>query len=260
VLISVLFKFSIRYQLLLAPILAILLADVLCRTVSSTAQLLVRVGLLVASGMLLLAAVLIVLVQHSFGVMGIDLAAALGLGAATVALATVGWRGSWPTTAAALAVSFFLTVPATLFAVRTLVLPEQGTQIARHLAQFGLDHGSVGFIGPPPLASKVRVCAGGRIGLQPLAALPTVEPAPFEAIVVRDERVVETRRGEWLVADVSQGYRNLPPVELANALWRGNLAAYLQQHRERFQLMIRVGSLSLPLGASEEAEPRSPRE
>jgi 4-amino-4-deoxy-L-arabinose transferase-like glycosyltransferase len=239
VLISTTSKFSVRYVLLVSPLLAVVVADLLVRAAPQSLALWTKASLAVVGIVLLAIEALGAMVQVQMHVGYLEMAGLVGLSGVTLLLAAVGLRGGWASATTSLAVSMFLLVPATLLALRSLVLPDQGTQIARNLARAGhLESALIRFLGPAPLASKVRVCSGGRAKLyQAGPARPDREVRTSVLIVRADQRGsidVESR----VVQPISQGYRDMPPNELAWAIWQGTLREYLDEHREEFQLVI----------------------
>jgi len=238
-LMSLTVKFSVRYQLLVAPFLAILLADALDRAdpvrLRRWFQWLLG-GALVA---LLALAGGVTLMTLPPTVAALDVLPLAGAGLLVVVLAVVGLRGADWSAASCLGVALFLMMPLGLLAGRRFILPDQGAQIAASLADLGcLRQGPIAFVGGPGLASKVRVCSGGQAQLVQCRAGPPDPLGNHAVAIVRREAAAGLERSGCVVMPLSAGYRDLPPARLAAAIVRGALPAFLAAHKEEFQLVI----------------------
>ena len=219
-LMSATLKFSIRYVLMASPLLAILLADALDRAEVARLHVWLKGLLTGVLGILVLLATASGMMAFQLGDTWLD-GAAVGLFLiACAGLAWVGLRGHHFATASCLGVALFLLLPLSFLAARHVLLPDQGTQISANLSRLGLlGQRTIGFIGSPAMASKVRVCSGGRARLEPLQPR-TAGVRPVAIVAARDAAGLNL--DGCRVRTVSEGLRALPIDEVAAGTLFGN--------------------------------------
>ena len=258
-LMSLTVKFSVRYQMLVAPFLAILLADALDRADPDRVR---RWFQWILGGALSLLAVLLAGVAAVDAQLGVARLAVLPLAGAAVLIAVLGVvglrSGGWAA-AACLGLTLFLAGPLGLLTGRRLVPPDQGAQMAASLEEWGcLRQGPIAFLGGPGLASKVRVCSGGQVQL---VQAPDGPPEPLRShpiAILKREVADRLDRTGCVIVPLSEGYRDLPPRLLAAAIVRGALPEFLEEHREEYRLVIYTAPPDEPALTPLPSSPPSP--
>jgi hypothetical protein len=232
-------KFSVRYVLLVSPLLAVLIADLLARAES---RLVARWTRMTLVGLLVLLGVLhcgVTATAIQIGMTALDLALVGLLTLTFLGLAVCGLAGRRLHPAECLGLGIFLLVPLGFLAVRPFVLPDQGEQIARSLKELGYADGeAIGFVGRPPLASKVRVCTGGRVDLHEVPQGTSLDQRAFPNTVIGDRYIKPIDGDRFLVRQVSTGFRDVLAPELVRAVCTGRLHDYLADRRQGYWLIM----------------------
>ena len=230
---------SVRYLLPAAPLLAILVADVLAGVPVVSLIISVRRILLFLLLALVLLTVLAGILNAQWGFTAMQF---LVVGLFFVAVAMLGWgvlRSGWFSPAEGLGLALLLAFPLLFFAAHSILLPDPGGQMAATLRQMRINSASpVLFVGGPAMSSRVRLFLGGKCNLVRVAKLDPSRVADYAAVFLpaADAAALSSRGFVLLPAAVIAG---APPAgEWWSALRHRQLPELLERHGRIYMLAI----------------------
>ena len=232
-------KFSTRYLLPVAPLLAVWLAITLAGLDAGVLRRWLRVLLGLASVWLLLLGAVAILASVQLGTGRLDIAICLALLVAGAALVICGMRGTRLMAAVCLTMALYLGYPLGFLSLRHLVLPDQGAQLAQRLGQLAAAEGKpVHLVGKPSLASKIRVCSAGKARLSQSDQWDARQLAGETIVIHSEQNRPQADACGYEVYLGSHGIKDLAWDRIVVSLIHGDLAEYLRQRRETYLIAV----------------------
>lgn len=232
-------RWTSRYVLPAAPLLAIVLADLLSRADPAfIRQSLSRIGL---AALVALAA---------FGVLAGATAGQIatpGFGAlvlvaftAVVALLALAWRRwGWLTPASVLALVVLATFPLTFLWLSPLRLVSTSEQIVAGLDQMGVRDQPLHYLGRQADVGRLRLAAAGRIDLQPVDRQKPLPP-DAERLIAQEADAARLRQAGYTLYPLAAKPENIPlNRKLLEAMVAGRLDELLQRNAKCYYLAVR---------------------
>ncbi len=231
---------SMRYVLPAAPLVAVYLAAVFCRTRrrvtrGAFARLLAAGSIVVVGAAVVLGLVNAQLVDVSHG-----LAVAAGFVAVAAGVAYWCLRVRRIGRAMGLALLIVCGWGMLFLAAAGWALPDQGQQIAGALVREGIAPDEpVVYIGKPGLASKVRLWLVGQVQFEQFQRTP--EKLPSDRWILMRRREALKRPDVARISTAAVGASTDSIHGLAEAVFTWRLAAWFDEHRERYMLVRVAG-------------------
>jgi 4-amino-4-deoxy-L-arabinose transferase-like glycosyltransferase len=168
-----------------------------------------------------------------------EAAAVIVSGLAGLGIVEMAVRRQWVATTTALGAVIFAVVPWLVVSSKPLLPSDQGSQIAAVLRSMGVAAEPVILLGKPALASKIRASSGGTIHVRALSWPCSMEELDASILICTAEQLEWMRGTNLRVYPASSGFRDLPPLDVAHALVRGELAELLRKRRENYFVLVR---------------------
>lgn len=234
-------KFSTRYLLPVIPLLAVLLAMALTRLESHVFRRWLQLGLcLTCLTLLLLGTVaMVVAIQLDAGLSA--MLVTLAIVAGSLVITAGGVRGTRLTAAVCLTALLYLTYPLAFLTLRHFVVPDQGAQLAKRLDEMDVSDGQpIRIVGKRSLASKLRVCSGGRAQVSRYDLWMWTESDRPPVVILSDCDLARVDTKGYEIHVGSQGLKDMAIDEVIVALLRGKLADYVQRRRQSHVIAVRA--------------------
>jgi len=231
-----------HYVLPVIPLLAVMLAEVLQHADPVRAWHLLRQSLVAVLGCVLLIGGVLAAVDLQLGFRADAATVILLVVALIVVLAAGTFALGWFEPATAQSLAMLALFPILFVALRPIALPDHGEQLSAQLVRLPRPEGApLLFFGKFGTAGKLRVCAAGRFDVHRREHFDADVAARYATVILRDSDAVRLDSGAYEMHPGSLGYQRLEPWELLTAVAAGRLAAFLEEHRERFVIATRRG-------------------
>jgi hypothetical protein len=241
--------FSIRYFLLVSPLLISPFAWVVTHSASSSCRRFCRASTAVI--LLVVSTVLSILLGSSiFGTSSPGMEMILLLAGLCVAFAS-GIFGKFSRSAAGAAAvasrGLLVLLTCTFWLISPLAIPDQSTEMADFLSRVTIDSRShrIWYVGKPIMAGKLRVAVRGKWKIHSaeaavLSHFPRTETVFISAL---DVALDQLDSSEYLILPISDGWRDLSATALIGSWLRGGVGDYLAERREQMAISIPLAAL-----------------
>ena len=226
-----------RYVLPVLPLLAVLMAELLCRQQGSAPSTWIRWAVylfLVVAVVILLSALALQVVINPIHWSVMAMAALLLVAVITLPMAV---RKGFESGVASLAAVVLMVPLAFFFLARPLAFPDEGAQIVEKLHEYELfEKGTVSYLGRRKAAAKIRIAAGPKLDMIEDDLLTLQRVADLSVIIfTKNKRPAENLLTGFTVIPASSSWSSFPSQSIRSASsWNEVRKIFKQPDRQHF--------------------------
>ncbi len=138
--------------------------------------------------------------------------------------------------------SMLLFVSSLFWLISPLTIPDQSSEMAEKFDRVNIDSRTheIWYIGKPTMAGKFRVALQGEEEIHCAEAVTLNHLPPSATVIITELRVAVEQLDpeEFLLCPISDGCRDISPIKLLSAVFRGKLQDYLSSRKEQMVLAV----------------------